>query len=84
MLAAGENSGALKFFQDKVAGEKILPLMRDDIFATVYLKNGQKRKEEFGFGSSFLSQSGRFVQLNTTIQSVEITNNKNQKRIVKN
>ncbi len=84
VLAAGQNSGALKFFQDKVAADSLIPLQQGDIFAMLHLKNGQKRKEEFRYGSSFLSQSGRFVQLNTAVKSIEITNNKNQKRIIKN
>jgi enediyne biosynthesis protein E4 len=83
-LAAGQNSGALKLFQNNVASGNIIPLMQDDIFATVHLKNGQKRKEEFGYGSSFLSQSGRFIQLNASVKSIEITNNKNQKRVINN
>ena len=84
VLAAGQNSGALKLFQNKIAAGNIIPLQHGDIFATVHLKNGQKRKEEFEYGSSFLSQSGRFIQLNPSIQSIEITNNKNQKRTINN
>ena len=84
VLAAGQNSGALKFFQDKAAVDSLIPLQHDDVFAILHLKNGKNRKEEFNYGSSFLSQSGRFVQLNAAIQSIEITNNKNQKRIMKN
>ena len=84
VLAAGQNSGALKLFQNKIAAGNIIPLQHGDIFATVHLKNGQMRKEEFQYGSSFLSQSGRFIQLNPSIKSIEITNNKNQKRIINN
>ncbi len=84
VLAAGQNSGALKLFQNKIAAGNIIPLQQGDIFATVHLKNGQMRKEEFEYGSSFLSQSGRFIQLSPSIQSIEITNNKNQKRTINN
>ena len=82
MMAAAQNSSWLKLFQNKKESE-IIRLQPNDIFSVVHLKNGQKRKEEFGYGSSFLSQSGRFIQLNASVQSVEITNSKNQKRIIR-
>ena len=59
-------------------------LQPNDITAIVQLTNGKKRKEEFYYGSSFLSQSGRFIQLNPSVTSIEITNYKNQKRIINN
>lgn len=83
-IAAAQNSSYLKLFQNKLTTGKIITLHADDVSAVVYLKNGQKRKEEFYRGSSFLSQSGRFLQLNPAIQSVEIINSKNQKRIINN
>lgn len=83
-VAAAQNASQLKLFQSKKEKGKIIMLQPDDAFAVVRLKNGQKRKEEFGFGSSFLSQSGRFIQLNQSIESIEISNNKNQKRIITN
>jgi enediyne biosynthesis protein E4 len=83
-IAAAQNSSALKLFRLKKQGGKIIRLQSNDILAVVQLKNGQKRKEEFGYGSSFLSQSGRFIQLNSSIRSIEITNSKNQKRLINN
>ena len=83
-LAAAQNSSRLKLFQRKNQEGGIIMLQPNDISAIIQLKNGKKRKEEFTYGSSFLSQSGRFIQLNAAIQSIEISNNKNQKRIIKN
>ncbi len=83
-LAAAQNSSVLKLFQTKNKEEKIIKLQPDDVTAVVQLKNGQKRKEEFIYGSSFLSQSARFIRLNAAVQSIEITNNKKQKRIINN
>ena len=83
-LAAAQNSSRLKLFQNKNQQGNIILLQKNDVSAIVQLKNGKKRKEEFGYGSSFLSQSGRFIRLNTAIQSVEITNNKKQKRTINN
>ena len=84
VLAASQNSSGLKLFKNKNLAGNIITLQPDEIFAIINLKNGQKRKEEFGYGSSFLSQSARFIQLNPAIESIEIRNNKNQKRIIKN
>lgn len=83
-LAAAQNSSSLKLFTSKSVNRKIIVLQATDVSAMVYLKNGQKRKEEFYYGSSFLSQSGRFIQLSPAVLSVEITNTKNQKRIINN
>lgn len=83
-FAAGQNTGPLLLFQNKINNGKSILLQPGDIFATVILKNGQKRKEEFGYGSSFMSQSGRFIYMNPSVQSAEITNNRNQKRIISN
>ncbi len=83
-LAAAQNAGHLKLFQPKIQEGKIIRLFPGDNFALVHLKKGQIRKEEFSYGSSFLSQSSRFMQLNPSIVSIEIYNNKNQKRVINN
>ncbi len=82
ILAAAQNSSHLKIFQNKLVQGKIVTLESGDVSALINLKNGQKRKEEFCYGSSFLSQSGRFFQFNSTVQSIEITNIKNRKRVI--
>lgn len=83
-IAASQNASRLKLFQSKQPEGKIIMPQPNDKYAIVHLKNGRKRKEEFAYGSSFLSQSGRFIQFNKTMQSIEITNNKNEKRIITN
>jgi hypothetical protein len=44
-----------------------------DIFATITYKNGKTAKQEFYYGNSFLSQSGRFMIVDHTMVSVTIT-----------
>jgi hypothetical protein len=83
-LAAGRNSGPLQLFQNKINNGKVIPLEEDDASAVFLLSNGKRRKEEFYYGSSFQSQSGRFIQLNPSVRSVEIMNNKKQKRVINN
>ena len=83
-IIATQNSDYLKVFHNKINDGKIISLQHNDVSAIIRMKNGKKRKEEFGYGSSFSSQSGRFIQLNSSILTVEITNNKKQARIINN
>jgi hypothetical protein len=81
MLAASQNRGPLKLFllKRKVINIKLQP---DDQSAMIICKNGAVQKQEFYYGSSFLSQSARFLTVNPDVASVEITNNKGQKRML--
>jgi hypothetical protein len=81
MLAASQNRGPLKLFElkRKVNNIKLLP---DDESAVITYKNGVKQKQEFYYGSSFLSQSGRFLTVNLDVRSVEITNNEGHTRVL--
>lgn len=78
-IAATQNKNTLQTFA-AAAESKIVRLNPDDIFATIYLKNGEKRKEEFYYGTSFLSQSARFLIINPSIKNIEIVNTKGEKR----
>lgn len=42
------------------------------ISAMITYKDGKMQKEEFNFGSSFLSQSGRFMAIGPAVASVTI------------
>ena len=72
LLAASQNRDALKVFELKHK-TKIIPVLPLDQFAIITYKTGKKRKEEFYNGTSFLSQSGRFILFDDKIQSVLIT-----------
>ena len=84
VLVATQNAGKLKAFRFKKVHGKIIRLNNDDQYTIVSLKNGEKRKEEYFYGSSYLSQSDRFVILNSSIKSVQIFNNKQQSRTIIN
>jgi hypothetical protein len=45
-------------------------------------KNGSSRKQEFYFGESFLSESGRFLIIDDKVAALELTDNKGNKRRV--
>jgi hypothetical protein len=79
LVAAAQNRGALKIFELDYKFKNI-PVMPDDISAEIQLNNSSSRKQEFFYGSSFMSQSSRFLTIDKNVKSVTITNNKGQKR----
>jgi hypothetical protein len=81
LLAAGENRGPLTIMELKKK-RRLLPLQPSDMSAGVVLKSGARRKEEMYYGSSFLSQSGRFLLADEGAQSVEIMDSKGGRRTI--
>lgn len=79
LVAASQNRGPLKVFRLK-KNLKIIPLEPMDVKALITYKNGKTLMEEFYYGTSFLSQSGRFVQVNDQATTLEITDSKGVKR----
>ncbi len=79
LLAAGQNRGPLKIFKLKKT-VKVVRVQPSDVSAVIKYKNGKTRKQEIYYGSSFLSQSGRFLNLDENVSAVEITDNKGNKR----
>jgi hypothetical protein len=51
-----------------------------DVAVILKYKNGLSRKQELYNGSSFLSQSSRFLNIDNNILSAEIIDNKGKKR----
>jgi hypothetical protein len=73
LIAASQNKGPLKVFELNKSC-RFLPLHSDDVSAIIVYKDGRHQKRETGYGNSFLSQSGRFITVDSTISSIEITN----------
>src|SRR5579871_1376551 len=81
LIAASQNRDAMKVFELKKQ-QHIIPLQSNDSYATLTLKNGKKRKTEFNYGAGFISQSGRFLNIDNNVTSVEITDSKGKSRNV--
>ena len=79
LLAASQNRGPLKVFRLKES-QQIIQLAPMDVKATIRYKNGNVSEQEFYYGSSFLSQSGRFIRITDQMAGVEITDSKGIKR----
>ena len=80
-VAAGQNRGPLRIFERRTP-VRCIPLRPDDVCAFVTYANGSVRKEECGWGSSFLSQSGRFVAVGGPVVGVEVVDAAGRKRKV--
>ncbi len=74
ILLAAQNSDSLKSYSiSKI--KQCVPILSRETTAIVSLKNGKKRKQEYFYGSSYLSQSGRFVNIDATIDSIHFFSN---------
>ena len=68
LLAAGQNRGPLKIFELK-KDIRTIRVGPSDVGALLKYKNGLTRKQEIYYGSSFLSESGRFLNLDKNVES---------------
>ena len=80
LVAASQNKGPLQLFQNNESYKSFVQLKANDKTIFIHLKNGKTRKEEVYHGDSYLSQSASFIPVNDAILSIEIINNKNEKR----
>ena len=79
LMAASQNRGPLKIYALKKP-TLLLPVQPNDASAIIEYANGQKRKEEFYYGNSFLSQSARFISYNEKVKLITIIDQKGQTR----
>jgi hypothetical protein len=80
-VAASQNKNVLKLYRLR-RESRTIPVDPADVSALIRYKSGKIQKEEFYYGSSFLSQSARFLQVDTTMSSVTITDSRGKSRIV--
>jgi len=82
LLAASQNRDSLKVFKSNTS-IKTIPINPSDAYALIKHKNGKTEKEEFYYGSSFLSQSSRFMKLDDEMTSVVIYDDNGKSRVIK-
>jgi hypothetical protein len=81
LVAASQNRGPLQVFEWKKNG-RLVPLAEDDVTALVKYRNGKVQRRELGRGASFLSQSGRFLCLDSNVASVTVIDAKGRQRML--
>ncbi|KIC94001.1 FG-GAP-like repeat-containing protein [Flavihumibacter solisilvae] len=79
LLAATQNRGPLAVFQLKKDCKHIV-LQPADVTIDISFKDGKKQKQECYYGTSFLSQSARFLQVSKNVESAVITDGNGQTR----
>ena len=77
LLMNSQNLGKLKTYQLNKSVKDIL-INNNEFSALLTLKNGKKRKEEFPMGTTYMSQNGQRLWLNSSISNIKITNQKQQ------
>ena len=78
LLLIGNNSSNLESYQ--LPKSKSLLVNRNDVYALIKNKDGSVSKFEFYYGSTYLSQSTRFLSISDTMASVEIFDSKGVSR----
>lgn len=79
LLAASQNKSNLKVFELK-KDISYVNAEPSDVSAVITYKDRRKQKREFYYGSSFLSQSGRFLNIDKNIISADIKDGKGKQR----
>jgi len=75
LLLASQNRGPLKILEADNA-IKCIRVLADDVNVIIKFKNGKIRRQEIYYGTSFLSQSGRFLNIDEGIADVSVTDSK--------
>ena len=80
---ATANRDSVKMFERGEQSDiSIIKILDDDAYAEIIFTNGKKRRQEFHYGSSYLSQSSRVLVLTSGKKEVQIVNVKGQIRKV--
>ena len=69
-IVIGVNSDRLKSFVENGNQSHVYPAKQNDSHIEILLQNGQKRKHEFYYGSTYLSHSSRFASIPSNAQKV--------------
>jgi hypothetical protein len=81
LIAASQNKDHVKLFELNTKMQ-LIKTNPEDRMAIIHYTNGKIRKEEFYYGSSFLSQSGRFISVTENVSSIDITDRVGTKRTI--
>ena len=83
---ATQNQDSIKVYAKNISAgqinQKWISLKQDDSYADILFKNNKKRRVEFYYGSTYLSQSSRKMLIENDVVKIIITNFKGGKREV--
>jgi len=75
-IIVSNNNGPLKVFKVNSSEENIaiVTAEKETQFADIYLENGNQLRKEFYYGSGYLSNSSRSIQIHPQIKEIRFTN----------
>lgn len=82
LFLIGSNSDSLHVFCLNGALQKVVAINATDAYAILTTRNGMKCRQEFYYGSTYLSQSSRQLTITANVKSVDIYNNSGNKRTI--
>ncbi|HKO79274.1 MAG TPA: VCBS repeat-containing protein [Chitinophagaceae bacterium] len=80
MLLVGNNSGKMETYQVNKPNNITIAIKNQDAYAIIHKKNGQAYRQEFYYGSNYLSQTSRMLTVGKDVTSVIIYDSKGNKR----
>ncbi len=80
-VVVANNSGPVKIFQRDKADD-VFYALPSDRYAEIITKEGAIYKQEFYYGSSYLSSSGRFIIIHNNIASITVYDQKGKGRTI--
>ncbi|MER3375155.1 MAG: VCBS repeat-containing protein [Allomuricauda sp.] len=84
LLLASQNNDSVKAYQQEESMFSIYEAETNDAYAYLYFKEGTKRKHEFYYGQSYLSQSTRKLKFDSSrIDSIQIYNYLGKKKTIR-
>lgn len=83
IVVATQNSGTMKAFKVPRSDSTIVVSLRPlDQSGQLRFEDGRTRRVEFYYGSSYLSQSSRMLQVPPSVEEVSITNSEGERRTI--
>ena len=80
MLLVGNNSGKMEAYQYSKNQNIHIAVKNTDAYAIIHKKNGQSYRQEFYYGSNYLSQTSRMLAVGKDVTSVIIYDTQGNKR----
>jgi hypothetical protein len=85
-IIAVQNRDSVRVFSNVVSSaktNKVINLQPNDLWAEITNRDGKKYRKEFYYGSAYLSQSSRKIEIDDQVASIKIFDFSGKSRIVK-
>ena len=80
LILVGNNSGKMEAYKFERKEYTTIPLKNNDVYAIIGKKNGQRYRQEFYYGSNYLSQTSRTLKIENNVTGVTIFDSRGNKR----